>query len=185
LIVPLPKQSKQAVISPALVCSSVFGFAAVFVVFMRKIVADTYYLVKLQLTSNDFAGYFLTHDDRGHTEGGRLMSAAERVAGDMFQKRPGAGEKPARQKRDAANPKRVVSFKIPEHLLAYVQSLEGKGYSRTAVFVIALQLAKDVSDTMGAEWWEVEKRANVANVPPGQMLARLALAALESERKKR
>jgi hypothetical protein len=98
----------------------------------------------------------------------------------MFPKRPGSG---ARQQRSVGKKKPAASFRIPDHLLKRVLDAEAKGYTRTHVILQMMEVASDIADALGPDWWEIEKRAAQEGTSPGVVLAHLAVAALEAEKK--
>jgi hypothetical protein len=109
------------------------------------------------------------------------MAASMMGMAAMFPKRPRAQQ----QKRERGNPKMNVNFRVPDTLIAYVEEREGRGYTRTGVFLRTLEIMRDIDEALGADWWAFERQAEIENTTPGKLIARLALAALEAERKKR
>lgn len=93
----------------------------------------------------------------------------------MFAGKPNSGRKKGVRKD-------LVAFRCPEDVKAHLAKLQERGADRTEVIVKSIRVAKDVSERMGAEWWEVERRANVAGAAPGEILADLALSALALEK---
>lgn len=98
------------------------------------------------------------------------------------RKRPVIG-KGAGPKRQKGHPRPVVPFRPPQDLEEYLNDANAKGNPKTDVIVKALRLGRDAAAELGAEWWEVERRANVEQVSVGAMVGRLVLSALNAERK--
>lgn len=90
----------------------------------------------------------------------------------------------ARQKRQSGDQKKVkqIAFRPPPELNEYIEKSEAGGYTKTAVVLRSMQIARDAVETLGDEWWEIEKRANLEGVGPGVILGRLALEALAKRR---
>lgn len=91
---------------------------------------------------------------------------------------PGTG----RIRKDA--PKKAVNFRCPVDLLDYLDGSQSGTLDRTDVIVHALTTYKDLVQGMGDLWWDVMKVSAIEKVPPGEVLARLALAGLGSHKKK-
>lgn len=89
------------------------------------------------------------------------------------------------KKRQKGVRKPLVAFRCPDDLLAYVESRQTDRIGRTDVLLKLLQTAKDAGEVMGDQWWEVERRANVAGVMPGTILGQLALEALGTRNKRK
>lgn len=97
----------------------------------------------------------------------------------MFPPTPG-------QKRVRGVRKKQLAFRPPDDLRAYIEKAE-KASSRntTEVLIKMLQVARDVADGLGVEWYEVERLAAVEGTTPGVVLARLARTAMGEGRGKR
>lgn len=98
----------------------------------------------------------------------------------MFPRRAGADT--AQQRRERGNPKPGVNFRLPPDLLKYVHEQAAKGYTKTAVILALLDIARCADETMGLAWHDVEKMADAESVAPGVILGRLALLGLEVDR---
>lgn len=77
--------------------------------------------------------------------------------------------------------KDMVSFRAPDDVMAYLNAAP----DRTGLILKMIYVGKDCAETMGEEWWEVEKRANIAQQPIGKVLGRLALEAMAAEKKRK
>lgn len=109
-----------------------------------------------------------------------LPATAIRTRADVFP--PG---RKTRQKRASGADKKVtqIGFRPPPDLVDYIEKNEAAGYTKTAVILRAVTIARDTAEQLGDEWWEIEKRANMEGVGPGVILGRLALEALSSKRR--
>ena len=89
------------------------------------------------------------------------------------------------KKRKVGVIKPMVAFRCPDDILSYIKSRETDRIGKTDVILKLLQTAKDAGDVLGDQWWEVERRANVAGVLPGVVLGQLALEALVGKKPKK
>lgn len=89
------------------------------------------------------------------------------------------GQGPKRQKGG----KPVVPFRPPKDVEDYLNEGLSKGNPKTDTILKALRLLRDSGTAMGIDWWEMERRANVAQVSIGTMLGRLALEGMYCEKK--
>src|ERR1051326_6559382 len=93
------------------------------------------------------------------------------------------GERPLHQRKERGNPRKVVSARLGSALQTFVEDAEASGMTATGVVLRALEVAKDITEAMGAEWWELEKIASVEKSSPGKVLAQLALEILKRRKK--
>jgi hypothetical protein len=91
---------------------------------------------------------------------------------------------PPGKRRKKGVRKELIAFRCPDDLLVYIRAQESERVGRTDVILKLLQVARAADEVLGPQWWEVERRANVAGVPPGKVLGELALAALDAEKPK-
>lgn len=91
----------------------------------------------------------------------------------MFPTKPGS-------KRVRGIRKKQLAFRPPDDLRAYIQRAEVAGNrTTTEVLIKMLQVARDASEGLGVEWYEIERQAAVEGTTAGVVLARLALAKLK------
>ncbi len=88
----------------------------------------------------------------------------------MFAKKPKALEKSLPE--DAQ--KLAYNFRPPDALRAYVEARVRDGYKKTTVLVSLLEMAMGAVVELGADYFEIERRAKVEGVSAGAMVARLA-----------
>lgn len=114
-----------------------------------------------------------------------LSARSTRAIGETVFPPRSSGAK-QRQPREEGDLKKVkmIGFRPPPELLSFITEAEAAGYTKTAVVLRCVEIAKDVIDAMGDDWWEVERRANVEKVGPGVVLSRLALEALKKPGRK-
>lgn len=90
-----------------------------------------------------------------------------------------------RRARNDETPKgKQIAFRPPPDIAEFLKGMEEIGYSKTAAVLRMLYLAKDVSDALGDQWWEVESRALREKCSPGAALAAYAAVGLKAEKKK-
>lgn len=77
-----------------------------------------------------------------------------------------------------------VAFRIPADMKDELDERAQAGFSKTDVVLAMLQMGLDVTRGLGVDFYEVERRAKVAGVPTGEVLAGLVQAALGTEAKK-
>lgn len=102
----------------------------------------------------------------------------------VFPPRPGSGPK-VRQRREEGDLRKIkmIGFRPPPELLGFIEKREADGYTKTAVVLRCVELAKEIIETMGDDWWEIERRGNVEKVGPGVVLGRLAQQMLGPRKK--
>lgn len=88
------------------------------------------------------------------------------------------------RQRQKGSPKPLWAFRPPLALQQYIEAAEAGGYDRTEIIIRMLEVAKDAADTLGVDWFEIERLANVEGVTPGVILARLAKTGLDKRPKK-
>lgn len=85
------------------------------------------------------------------------------------------------KKREKGVAKPAVSFRSPEDVVSWLDEMEATNHDRTEVIVTALRVGRDVAKRIGDKWYEIEYRAKRKSLQPGEMLAELALTAIEAE----
>lgn len=89
---------------------------------------------------------------------------------------------PKQPKKKEGDPKPVIGFRCPVDVLEWLRKLKQEGHDQSQTIVTALRVGRDVATRIGDKWFEVEYRALRRDIPPGVMLAELALAAITAER---
>lgn len=90
--------------------------------------------------------------------------------------------RPGREKKRGVQ-RPFVGVRMPKHLLDYIDAKVDMGVKRTDALLDILQLAKDLEEAMGSDFWELERQAKVAGVMPGTLLGQIACAALDKKRR--
>lgn len=89
---------------------------------------------------------------------------------------------PNARKAQKGNPKkRVVTFRPPERLLAYLEEAEDKGFDLTASLLDLAEPMMDVRQALGLEWHDLLKASEAANETLGATVARLVRSGLKKK----
>lgn len=88
---------------------------------------------------------------------------------------PSAG---APEREEDKGRKVQVNYRSPPGLAAFIESMVTSQDNASRVIVFGLNFYRDVYETMGVEWWELQKRAAIDRVRPGVLAGRLILEAL-------
>lgn len=82
--------------------------------------------------------------------------------------------------------KEQIGVRVPEGVRAFFKRRAGASKVREAEAIRrALEAYKDIYEALGDDWWEIERRANASEQPLGRVIATMAKAALEGDRKKK
>ena len=93
---------------------------------------------------------------------------------------PRPSRKRRRSKQSAEMAKISKTYRVAPDVVEYLEAQGDR--AETLTVEEAVRLLRDVRSGLGAEIFEIEKRAKVAGVPVGQVLAELALAGLKRRR---
>lgn len=73
----------------------------------------------------------------------------------------------------------LVAFKPDSALEEYLRTEATiQGWSLTSVVLDMLTTQRDIEESLGDDWWEIERLANVERIGKGTVIARLALEGL-------
>ncbi len=87
-----------------------------------------------------------------------------------------------RQRQEGKTRPNIV-FRVPDDLLAYIERLERRGLSKTAVVLRALELASEVEAELGVRAWELEMMAEKEGTTAAKVVARLVREGLARAKK--
>ena len=90
----------------------------------------------------------------------------------------------SRPMRRDGSPKKLIGFKAPEAMRLFVeQRADAESVGLSDIVRDGAVLYKELFEKLGAEWFEIRRRAGVAGVSFGSIVASLTRAALEYERR--
>lgn len=100
------------------------------------------------------------------------------MAKQLWKSGKGREEGMARQKQ--------VGVRVPEGTRVFLKRRAAAyGVTEAAMVRRALEAFRDIYESMGDDWWEVDRRANSSDQPAGRVVGTLAKAALEQERRQK
>lgn len=87
--------------------------------------------------------------------------------------------------RQIGHPKPMWTVRPPQNVEEWVNDRVRRGYVKNQVLGELMELGIDMIDGLGADYYEVERRAKVEGVSVGTIVARLVKEALSPSEKKR
>lgn len=88
-----------------------------------------------------------------------------------------------KKERERGVRKPQIAFRVPQHLEDYIEQAKQGGWTQTEVVLRMLELAKDVAEGLGADWFQVEAMAGTEKRSAGAVLAALAKVGLSKAKK--
>jgi hypothetical protein len=80
--------------------------------------------------------------------------------------------------------KKQVGVRVPDATRAFLKRrAAASGLTEAAMIRRALETFRDVYESLGEDWWEIDRRANSSEQAAGRIVGALAKLALDQERR--